>query len=256
MRPFGKQYRNLLREIVLSQFKLKDQSTFFGFIWSFLNPLIMLLVLLIFFSTIMRGHVEHYGLYLLIGIIHYTHFSNSTNGSMSVLSQMSQLTCNTVFPKEVLVIGSVIASSIEFVISMLICIPIAYLSGVRPSWTIAMLPAVFLLQIMMTLWVSFILSCLYIFLKDVGHIYQVFLRILFFMTPVFYTPAFYGRGLAKYIVLFNPLAHLIGFSRVIIIDGQLFPIKLFLIFLALNVCCIYIGFRILRKYEPKFAEYA
>jgi ABC-type polysaccharide/polyol phosphate export permease len=256
MRSLGKQYRNLLREIVLSQFKLKDQSTFFGFIWSFLNPLIMLLVLLTFFSRVMRGQVEHYGLYLLIGIIHYTHFSNSTNASMNVLSQMRELTCNTILPKEVLVIGSVISSSIEFVISLLICIPIAYFSGVRPSWTIAILPAVLLLQIMMTLWVSFILSCLYIFLKDVGHIYQVFLRILFFMTPIFYTAAFYGRGPAKYVVLFNPLAHLIGFSRIIVIDGQLFSTRLFMILVALNTCCLYIGFRIFKKYEPKFAEYA
>src|ERR1700720_828596 len=112
MNFLDKKYLNLLREIVVTQFKLKDQSTFFGFMWSFLNPLVMLLVLLIFFRLRIGDQVEHYGIYLLIGIIHYTHFANTTNASMNILSRMRQLTCNAVFPKELLVVGSVISNTI------------------------------------------------------------------------------------------------------------------------------------------------
>jgi lipopolysaccharide transport system permease protein len=255
LKLLDKRYLGLLREIVVSQFRLKDQSTFFGFLWSFLHPLIMLIFLFLFFNWRIGREIEHYALYLLIGIIHYTHFSNSTNASMSVLSGMRQLTCNTILPKEVLVIGSVITNTIEFIISMVFCILMAYVSGVRLSWTVMLLPLVFLLQLTMVLWVSFALSCLCIFVKDIGHIYQVFLRLLFFVTPIFYANAFLEGKMAKHIVLLNPLAYFMAFSRAVVIEGNLFSIKLFVILLSLNTLFIYVAFKIFKKQEPLFAEY-
>ena len=75
---YSKKHINLLRELIISQYKLKDQSKFLGFIWSFLNPLIMLSVIFMFFSLLMGHSIENYPVYLLIGIVQYTHFSNST----------------------------------------------------------------------------------------------------------------------------------------------------------------------------------
>jgi ABC-type polysaccharide/polyol phosphate export permease len=78
-----KRYLNLLREIAISQFKLKDQSTFLGLLWSLLNPLIMLLVLLLFFSLNAGKGIPHYGIYVLFGVVHYNHLSNSTTDGVS-----------------------------------------------------------------------------------------------------------------------------------------------------------------------------
>ena len=254
MRKYDIKYWNLLREITLSQFKLKDQSTFFGYVWSFLNPLIMLTVLFAFFRLRIGGEIEHYAIYLLIGIIHYTHFSNSTGASLRVLYSMRHLTCNAVFPKELLVMGSIFASAIEFIISMFISVLIAIATGIHLSWVLLMLPFVIILQIMLVLWVSLLLSCLYVFIRDIDHIYQVFLRILFFLTPIFYGLSFLGEGIAKHIVLSNPLTHLIIFSRILVIEGNLFSVHIFLLFLLINVFLIYVGFRAFKKFEPRFAE--
>src|SRR3989304_5820112 len=142
-----KKYLNLLRELAFTQYKLKDQSTFFGFMWSFLNPLIMVL------------------------------------------------------------------------------------------------------------WVSLLLSYLYVFVRDTDHLYQVFLRLLFFVTPTFYGLSFLGEGFAKNIVLLNPLTHLINFSRTIIIEGRFFSIELMLLFVLINSALIYFAFKIFKKFEPKFAEH-
>jgi lipopolysaccharide transport system permease protein len=255
MRAFDKKYLNLLREIVISEFKLKDQSSFFGFVWSFLNPLLMLIVLFIFFNARIGGGIKHYPIYLLIGLIQYTHFSNATNSAMNVLASMKQLTANTIFPKEILVIGSVLSSSIEFLISMMICLVIAYFSGVRLAWTIVTLPLILLLQLMLVMWVSFLLSGIYVFARDIGHIYQVFLRILFFVTPVFYSVSFLEGAYAKYILYLNPLAQLMDFARAVIIDGTLFSTELFGILLGLNALLVYLGFKWFKKYEPRFAEH-
>ena len=157
--------------------------------------------------------VEYYGVYLLIGIIQYSHFSNATVASMNVLYSMGGITRNAVFPKEVLVLASILTNTIEFILSMLICLAIALLSGVNLTSAMAALPFVFVLQIMLILWVSFLLSSLCIYVRDLAHVYQVFLRLLFFVTPIFYGFSFVGEGLAKYVVLANPLTHSIDFAR-------------------------------------------
>lgn len=254
MRIYDKKSLNLLRELVLSQFKLKDQSTFFGFIWSFLNPLVMLVVLFVFFRSRLGDDIKHYAIFLLIGIIHYTHFANCTGASMRVLYSMKELTCNTVFPKELLVIGSILSITIDFILSMSIAIVIAYFAGVDLSWTVAMLPFVLVLQIMLVSWISLLLSCIHVYVRDVEHIYQVFLRLLFFITPIFYDLSFLGKGTAKYIVLLNPLTYLIDFSRSVVIEGKLFSIESFLLLFLVNAIMMYFGFIIFRQFEPTFAE--
>ncbi len=248
------QYLSLLKEITFTHFKLKDQSTFFGFIWSFLHPLILLIVLVLFFRLRMGREIEHYPVFVLIGVIQYTHFSNCTSSSMTILRTMRGLTCNAVFPKEVLVVGAVLANSVEFALSMLICILIAGFLGVTISWTVLMLPVVFLLQLMMVLWISFILSCLFVFIKDIGHIYQVFLRVLFFSTPIFYNISILESDLARKLISINPLAHLMGFSRTLIMEGTLFSFGSVFLFFLVNIILMYAGMMIFRRFEPKLAE--
>ncbi len=254
MKFYDKKNINLLRELVLSQFKLKDQSTFFGFIWSFLNPLVMLIILFIFFRNRLGNDIKHYSIFLLIGIIHYTHFANSTSASMRVLYSMKELTCNTVFPKELLVIGSIFSITIDFILSMFIAVLIAIFVGVELSWTVAMLPFVLVLQIMLVSWISLLLSCLHVYVRDVEHIYQVLLRLLFFITPIFYDISFLGKGAAKYIVLLNPLTYLIDFSRSVVIEGRLFSIEAYLLLFLVNALMMYFSLMIFRQFEPAFAE--
>jgi ABC-type polysaccharide/polyol phosphate export permease len=254
MRIYDSRHLNLLREIALSRFKLRDQSTLFGYLWSFLNPLLMLTVLYVFFGTGVGRGIEHYGVYLLIGIVQYTHFSNSTNSSMHVLISARALTADTVFPKELMVIGSVVASSVELVLSMLVVGLIALLAGVDLTWTAAGLPVVIALQVLLVLWVSILLSCLYVYVRDIDHIYQVLLRILIFITPVFYDLPFVGHGLARYIVLLNPLTHLILFSRDLLVEGEMFSGPAFLVLLLVNVAMLYVAIATFRRLEPTFAE--
>jgi ABC-2 type transport system permease protein len=254
MKIGDRRYLNLLREMALAQFKLRDQSTFFGFLWSFLNPLIVLSLLFVLFSSKLGGDIEFYGVYLLIGIIHYGHFSNATVASMNVLYSMGGITRNAIFPKEVLVLASILTNTIEFLLSMVICVALALLSGVHLTSAVAALPFVFVLQLMLILWVSFLLSSLCIYVRDLSHVYQVFLRLLFFVTPIFYGLSFVGEGFAKYVVLANPLTYSIDFARVVIIKGQLFDMKLFFVLVCCNAILVYATYKMFKKLEPTFAE--
>jgi ABC-type polysaccharide/polyol phosphate export permease len=256
MKPLKKEYWNLLGETSLSQFKTKDQSTIFGFFWTFLHPLILLLILYLFFNKGLGQQIEHYTIFLLVGIIHYSHFANSTSSAMTVLYSMRELTCNTVFPKEVLVIGSVLSNTMELIMEMVICLTIGYFVGIKISWAMCQLPLIFLLQFMLIMWICILLSSIYIFIKDIAHIYQVFLRALFFMTPIFYSESLLEGKIALSILHLNPLSHLIKFSRDIILKGEMISILTFTQFFMINIIFIYLSLLIFRNLEKNFAEYA
>jgi ABC-type polysaccharide/polyol phosphate export permease len=167
---------------------------------------------------------------------------------------MRHLTCDTVFPKSMLVFASVAASSVEFVLAMAVCLVIAALTGLPLTPSIALLPLVLALQIWTVLWVSLLLAGTYAFVQDIGHVYQVFLRALFFITPTFYSAAFLGSGPASKVLLANPLAHFMQFSRTLIIGGEVFPLAPFLAIAALNVLATIASLALFRAWEPNFAE--
>jgi len=214
----------------------------------------MLTIIFLVFSHRFGGNIEHFGIYVLIGIIHYTHFANTTGRSMQVLYSMRKLTTDTIFPKEILVIGSVFSNAFEFILSMLVGVVIAILVGIEISWTIILLPFIIILQMLLVVWISLILSCLFVFIRDIGHIYQVFLRALFFITPIFYTISFLGDGIAKKIVMLNPLTHLVEFSRKLIIDGDPISIKTYILLVLINLILIQVCLKIFKQFEPAFAE--
>jgi len=247
---------NLLWELTIAHHKLRDQSSFFGFLWSFLHPLVMLGVFYIFFRYMAGSQVRHYPVYLLVGLVHYTHFSNSTKAALRSLRSMRQLTVDTVFPKELIVISWVVSSSIDFVISLGICLALALASGVSITLAWLWIPVLFLVQLLFTIWMGLLLSCLYLFAWDLDHIYEIGLRLLFFTTPIFYTRTVLGSGLAQTIVGLNPLARIIDAARGAIIDGQGVSLPLFALALVVNGVAMFAAYRLFKKLEPRFAEYA
>jgi ABC-2 type transport system permease protein len=174
---------------------------------------------------------------------------------MVALRNMSQLTTQAIFPKEVLVFSVVLARSIEFGFGLLISILFAYISGVAFSWSILAVPVIFFLQMLLVLWVSLVLSWTYLIVRDIQHIYQAFLRLLLFMSPIFYSLSFLDNNpLAKQVILWNPLTHIINYARQVVLNGELFPLPSVIGFAVINVLLLYGGYALFKRVEPKFTE--
>lgn len=245
---------NLLRELMLSQYKLKDQSTFLGFLWSFLHPLLLLVILFFFFNNQLGAGLDHFGIYLLIGLVQFTHFSNATSSSLRALRSSRELTAETVFPKELVVLGMVASLSIEFVVSMLISLLIALATGVTPQLTWLWTPAVIVIQLLLVVWVSIGLASLYPFARDIDHVYEVVVRILFFATPIFYQIELVGDGWARTFVELNPLYYVIKMMRDAVLNGQSPPLLSLIAFIAVNIALLFAAMFVFKRLEPEFAE--
>jgi len=252
---YKKEHINLLKELTYNDFKASDANSFLGLFWSLLNPLLMLSVLYLLFNIKFGDRVQSYGIYLLIGITHFNHYSSATSSSMRVLRSMKALTINTIFPKELLVFSSIFSRSIPFLVSLLICIAFALFTGLSINANYLYLPLIFILQMLLVTWVSLLISSIFVLVRDVEHIYQVFLRLLFFACPVFYDISILGHGLGKNIAYLNPLTHFMNMTRSVIIGGgQIHPTEIFSLAL-INIVLIFISLFIFKRLEHKFVEY-
>lgn len=252
-RPIRRRHIALLRQVASIQHHLLDQSTWLGYLWSFLNPLLMLLVLWAFFSRRVGAEVPHYPIFLLIGLVQFSHFSKSTSSAMRVLHRMGSLATSVIFPKDVLVYSALLADLPEFLISIALTVVIALLSGVPASWALLAIPLVLVMQVLLVLWVSLLLSMMYVFVRDLDHLFEVGMRILFFVTPIIYSLDILSSTMRR-IALLNPLAHVIGYMRTLVLDGRLPPAEQLLAFLSVNLLFAYLAIVLFRRAEPALLE--
>jgi ABC-type polysaccharide/polyol phosphate export permease len=170
-----------------------------------------------------------------------------------VLYRMRSLATSVIFPKDVLVYSALLADLPEFLISIGLTIVIALVSGVPATWALLALPLVLVMQVLLVLWVSLFLSMMFVFVRDLDHLFEVGMRILFFVTPIFYSLDILSPSLRR-IALLNPLAEVIGYTRSLLLEGRLPPPAEMLAFLALNLGLAYSAVVLFRRAEPALLE--
>ena len=117
------------------------------------------------------------------------------------------------------------------------------------------IPGVIVAEALLVTWVSFFLATVYPFAWDIDHIYNVFLRVLFFVTPIFYDRSFIGDGLASRIVTLNPLSWVVSAMRQVVIQGVSPPLSQVAVFLIVNAIMLWLALGLFRNYESRFAEH-
>ena len=253
MTPWSRKHLALLGQLTTAQHRLLDQSTGLGYLWSFLNPLLMLLVLWAFFSRQVGVAIPLYPVYLLVGLVQFTHFSKSAGAAMRALGRMRSLATSVIFPKDILVYSALLANLPEFLISMGLTALVALLSGAPLSWALLALPMVLLLQLLLVLWASLLLSMIYVFVRDLEHLFDVGMRILFFGTPIIYSLDALSPTL-RVVASLNPLAQVIGYSRTILLEGRWPPVAQLGTFLLINGLITVAVVACFRRAEPALLE--
>jgi len=236
MKIFDRKYINLVRELTFFNFKSRDQGTVLGFAWTLLHPFLMLTILYMLFSKRLGRGIDHYEIYLLIGIIQWNFLSTGTNeGLKSILNSRSVLR-NVYIARTAVVLSPVLSVFLSFLLELLILGGFILFSGLGFSPAVLFLPFVILIQLLLVISISLVLSCLNVYFKDTGHIWNILLKIGFFTTPVFYTiPMFISK--AKMNAYFmNPMTQLMIFMRQIILSKT--PpslVNMLLVFLAVLI---------------------
>lgn len=215
----SRQYIFVVRELTAREVKRKYARSHLGIIWSVLNPLLMMIVMSMVFSYMFKRSIENFPLYYLTGSIFWSLFSDGTTHAMTALVDNKALLIKAKLPRQIFVLSRMYTALVNFGFS---CIPYAAMLivfGVKPSWTMLLFPLDVMLTLMFAIGIGYILSILYVFFADIKYLYGVFLRILLYLTAIFYPITSLPETLQTYIG-YNPVYMSIYIARECMVYGR------------------------------------
>lgn len=257
-------YRYLLYEIVRKNIKLQYRNSVLGIFWTFLQPLLTTLVLVLVFSNVFGRQNDvvmvNYPIYLLCGRLIYEFYTQSTKRAMRSIRNSASVIKKVYVPKYIYPISNVISTFITFVISLsvLVCFVIYFyfFSTSPPHITgyvfLSVVPIIILL--LLSIGVGLILSTLEVFFKDVEYLYDVFCMLLFYLTPIFYhvDQLKIDNQFFKMALMANPLYSITNMFRSCVLYGEMFNINWLLYSLGFSLLSLIIGLWIFYKNQDKF----
>ncbi|MFA6003945.1 MAG: ABC transporter permease [Elusimicrobiota bacterium] len=247
-------YINQLREMTRCEWRLREQSTVLGFIWTLLNPLLTYLVLYKLFTRWMGGYMADYPAYLLIGVVQYGFFTTATTYGMSSLNRRRGILMNFPMSRDILVFTAVLSISISYGIELLLMLGFLLAVGAPVSLSWLAFPVVVMLQALFVTGLALLLSVVAVRFFDFERIWSIVTTAGFFLTPIFYTTAAIAQE-RQDLLRFNPMAHVIELSRDCLLRGQ-FPEWWRLAGLAaFAFCAAGAGYALFKNQEERLSDY-
>ena len=204
-------YRGLIQSLVARELKARYRGSVLGFLWSFVNPLLLLAIYSFVFGTVLPNTVagvQPYALFMFCGILPWNWFSTSLTDAAGSLITGGNLIKKVLFPAEILPIVSVLTNMVHFFLGLPILL--LFLAAFRPPtiWHLALFPVAVLVQLVFTSALALIVSALAVHFRDIRDILANLLTLWFFATPIIYP--WFQPGLERFKRLFdaNPFTHL------------------------------------------------
>ncbi len=261
---FSRKNRILFRELVITDFKLRYQGSALGYLWSILKPLFLFAIMYFVFGYIFnfRGDIEHFAVYLLVGIVLWSFFTESTSQGLQSIIARGDLIRKINFPKYIIVISGTTSALINLGINLLVVLFFVVINGVHLTWLVFLLPVIILEVYIFALAVAFFLSALNVKYRDIGYLWEIVLQALFYATPILYSISLVlDKSLVMaQIMLLNPVAQAIQDARYLLVSQHtvttwgLSPIWFGLVSIAIVLFILVLGIWYFNKSSRYFAE--
>jgi lipopolysaccharide transport system permease protein len=251
-------YRGLIQSLVARELKARYRGSVLGFFWSFINPLLLLLVYSFVFKFVLPNRnedVEPYALFIFCGILPWTWFSASLSESAGVLISGGNLIKKVLFPAEVLPIVSVLANMVHFFLGLpILAAFLLYYHRPLQLSEIVWLPLVVLVQLVLTAGFALLLSAVTVHFRDIRDILTNLLTVWFFATPIIY-PYFQAPEPTQRFLTLNPVMHLaVSYQEILFFQGPFGHLKWLLVLAVLSTAFFLFGYFVFDRMRDTFAE--
>jgi ABC-type polysaccharide/polyol phosphate export permease len=246
-------YRELLKTNVKKDVRGKYKKSFFGILWSFLNPLLQIAVYSFVFGKILNAGEDNYSIFICCGLIPWLFFSTAINRSTTIMVENGGIIKKVFFPREILPISLVTSETVNFIISTVIILAFVLIGGMGISWTWLFYPFILLVLYLFLIGASFILSSITVYFRDLQHFTGVFMQLLFYATPIAYSATRVPESF-QWVVKINPVAYIIEGCRDIFIYHEMPNVGALAIVGVLSLLFITIGYIIFDRLQRNFAE--
>ena len=255
----------LLRQLVITDFKLRYKGSALGYFWTLLRPLALFAVLYVVFVNFLKfgEGVPHFAVYLLLGVVLWNYFVEVTMNGLTAVVNRGDLMRKLSFPRYTIVLAGSFSALINVSINLLVVLCFALFDGVDFGWSALLMPLLLFELFVFGLAVAFFLSALFVRFRDINYVWEVVLQAGFYGTPIIY-PISVVVGIAPAaakLLMLSPVAQIIQDSRWALISPQTETIAsiygnsfMYVVPLGIVALILAIGTVYFKKRSPYFAE--
>lgn len=247
------QYRHMLYILVRKDLRTRYKASVLGFLWTFLNPLLMLIVYSIIFPYLMRIKVDNYAVFLFVALLPWLYFATTLQSSATSIVANSNLVKKIYFPRQIIPLSLAVSGLINLFLSYLIVVPVLLVARIIPTLNVLYFPIVFIVEFLLVTGFTLFLSSLTVYFRDLEHIIGIVLLAAFYTTPVLYNIEMLPDKFQR-LVLINPMSTIVISFRNIFYYGDA-PSFVSLGYVAIfSIVLIVTGMALFQKLQRRFAE--
>lgn len=248
-------YRDLLKQLVSRDIKLKYRRSFLGYVWSVLNPLLIMIVMTVVFSTMFSRNIENFPVYLFCGQLLFNYMNNSTHQAIFSITGNSALLKKTYVPKYIFTVSKITSGLVDLIFSMGALIIVIIATRAPVSWYVLLAPVVLLELYVFCLGLGLFLSQANVFFRDTQYIYNAVTTAWMYLSAIFYPIDSLPDQLKWYITHFNPMHFFIGQFRALVYQGQMPDPYCMIAGVVTPIIMLIIGMWSFRRSEDRFILY-
>lgn len=248
---FIKKYEPLMNELIIRDLKIKYRRSILGYLWSLLNPLMMMAVLTFVFSNVFRFDIENYPLYLILGQVLWSFFNESTTMAMYSVLANGALIKKVYIPKFIFPISRVLSAFVTMSFSLIAIVIVMICTQTPFTWYIVLFPIPLFFLLVFCIGISMILSALSVYFRDIMHLYSIVTLAWMYLTPIFYPINIIPDKFVMFIVM-NPMYHYITFFRDIVLYGTVPTVDTWIYCVLNSLLALFIGILVFKKLQRNF----
>ena len=249
-----KRFRHLLVLMVKRDFITRYRRSVLGILWSMLNPLMTMAVLVVVFSFLFRFDIPNFAVYVLSGQIMFALFSESTNQAMKSIIDNAGVIKKVYVPKYVFTVSKIVSSTVNFGFAFVAFLIVAIVTRAPLQWTLVLVPIPVMYAFMFALGVGMLLSSMAVFFRDLQHLYGVVLTAWMFLTPIMYPVSILPERV-YHLMHLNPHFHFVGYFRALALDGIVPGIWENIICMGFALSALCVGLYVTVTSQDKFILY-
>ncbi|MBI5458357.1 ABC transporter permease [Methanobacterium sp.] len=247
-----RKYKFLLYQLVSRDIKTKYRKSVLGIFWSFLEPLLTMVVLTIIFSTLFKGFgVENYPVYLLTGRLIFTFFAGGTTAAMRSIRGSASILKTVYVPKYIYSLSAILSNFVTFLLSLVVLFLVMAATNAPFTIYIIFTSLPILALLFFTIGVGLIVATVNVFFRDLEHLYGVLMTLLMYATPIFYPPSIVPASF-RFIQDYNPIYAVIECCRSAFLYGEIYDPHQLLFALISAAVAMIVGLALFYRYQDKF----
>ena len=246
-------YRTLLWHLIIMDLKVRYRNSLLGFLWTLLNPILLMLVMWMVFGRFRPARTENYAMFLLAGLMTWTFFAGSVNAGLASMLRHRSLLKKLYLPKVIFplaTVGSQLVNYLFFLLAYLILTPFA---GMRPHPVWLMLLPATAMVFLFSLGLAYVLAALNVYFRDITHITAAVMRAWFYLTPIFYSMDLFPRHI--WLFLLNPMTYMVECIRQPLLEASMPSWEMWVVGYLWGLLLLVIGHGIFKRLEHDFIYY-